>query len=212
LACRAPCGSALPRRPRLWLNSRFVGRDIAVEIEIRQANLAEITGLMDLVRACIVNMQSQGIDQWDDLYPDRGTIQRDVDEGAVFIARMAGVIAGMATLNERQDPEYTAVPWQFFGRPAVIHRLMVAPAAEGKGVARALMRLLETRGASAGHTCIRLDVFVQNPRAVRFYERSSYRRAGLVRFRKGDFFCYEKKILENADSRDLAAAAALRTP
>jgi ribosomal protein S18 acetylase RimI-like enzyme len=88
---------------------------------------------------------------------------------------------------------------------------MVAPAAEGKGVARALIRFLETRGASAGHTCIRLDVFVQNPRAVRFYERSSYRRAGLVRFRKGDFFCYEK-ILENADSRDLAAAGALRTP
>jgi hypothetical protein len=45
---------------------------------------------MDLVKACIANMQSQGIDQWDDVYPDRGTVQRDVEDGAVFIASSAG--------------------------------------------------------------------------------------------------------------------------
>jgi GNAT superfamily N-acetyltransferase len=165
-----------------------------VDIEIRQANLVDIAGLMDLVRVCILNMQSQGIDQWDDVYPDRGTIQRDVNDGAVFIAGIAGVIAGMAALNEHQDPEYTDVPWRFLGRPAVIHRLMVAPATEGKGVARALMRFLETRGEGIGYNCIRLDVFAQNPRAERFYELSSYHRAGQVRFRKGNFYCYEKLL------------------
>jgi GNAT superfamily N-acetyltransferase len=173
-----------------------------VDIEIRQANLVDVTGLMDLVRACTLNMQSQGIDQWDDIYPDRGTIQRDVDAGSAFIARIAGVIAGAATLNEHQDPEYTDVPWRFSGRPAVIHRLMVAPAAERKGVARALMRFLEARAESSGYNCIRLDVFVQNPRAVRFYELSSYHRAGQVRFRKGNFYCYEK-ILGHAGQQTI---------
>ncbi len=165
-----------------------------MDIEIRQANLVDTTGLMDLVRACILKMQSQGIDQWGDIYPDRGTIQRDVDDGAAFIVRIAGVIAGMATLNEHQSPEYADVSWRFSGRPAVIHRLMVAPEAEGKGIARALLRFLETRGESIGCNCIRLDVFVENPRAVRFYELSSYQRAGQVRFRKGDFYCYEKML------------------
>jgi hypothetical protein len=61
-----------------------------VDIKIREANLADINGLMDLVKACIANMQSQGIDQWDDVYPDRGTVQRDVEDGAVFIASSAG--------------------------------------------------------------------------------------------------------------------------
>jgi GNAT superfamily N-acetyltransferase len=187
------------RSEMLRVNVMFDGRDIPVDIHIRQANLVDITGLMDLVRACIVNMQSQGIDQWDEVYPDRGTIQRDIDDGYVFIARIAGVIAGMAALNEYQDPKYTEVPWRFLGRPAVIHRLMVAPAAEGKGVARALVRFLETRGERIGCNCIRLDVFVQNPRAVRFYELSSYHRAGQVRFRKGNFYCYEKILGTPAD-------------
>ncbi|NHA14013.1 GNAT family N-acetyltransferase [Thioalkalivibrio sp. XN279] len=163
-----------------------------MDIEIRQANLVDITGLMDLVRACILKMQSQGIEQWDDIYPDPGTIQRDIDDGAAFVVRIAGVVAGMATLNEHQSPEYADVSWRFSGRPAVIHRLMVAPEAEGKGVARALMRFLETRAESIGCNCIRIDVFVKNPRAVRFYELSSYQLAGHVRFRKGNFYCYEK--------------------
>jgi GNAT superfamily N-acetyltransferase len=197
---RPDCGGAVQqgvapvsRLRRLLLNAKaLAGRNIPVDIEIRQANLVDITGLIDLVRACIANMQSQGIDQWDDVYPDLGTIQRDVDDGAAFIAIIAGAIAGMATLNAHQEPEYTDVPWRFLGRPAVIHRLMVTPAAEGKGVARALIQFLETRGEGIGYDCIRLDVFAQNPRAVRFYELSLYHRAGQVRFRKGNFYCYEK--------------------
>jgi ribosomal protein S18 acetylase RimI-like enzyme len=165
-----------------------------VDIEIRQATLTDVTSLMELVRACIADMRSQGIDQWDDVYPNRATIQRDVDDRTVFIATVAGVIAGMATLNEHQDPEYTEVPWRFGGRPAVIHRLVVAPAVAGKGVGRALMRFLETRGEGIGYDCIRLDVYAQNPRAVRFYELLSYHRAGQVRFRKGSFYCYEKNL------------------
>jgi GNAT superfamily N-acetyltransferase len=165
-----------------------------VDIQIHQANLGDLNGLMDLVRVCVANLQRQGIDQWDDSYPDRGTIQRDVDEGTVFIAGIDGVIAGMATLNEQQEPEYAAVRWRLFGRPAVIHRLMVAPSAQGQGVGRALMRFLEERGQSTGCNCIRLDVFAQNPRAVRFYEHWSYHRAGQVQFRKGTFHCYEKVL------------------
>lgn len=182
-----------------------VDRSDPTTIEIRQASPTDIDSLMDLVKACIAGMQSQGIDQWDDIYPDRATIQSDLDEGTVLIASAAGKLAGMATLNERQEPEYAEVAWRFGGRPAVIHRLMVVPAAEGRGIARALIRFLETRAEGIGYDCIRLDVFTQNPRAVGFYEMSSYRRAGQVRFRKGSFYCYEKPL-------GLAAVASRGSP
>ncbi|HTQ35630.1 MAG TPA: antibiotic biosynthesis monooxygenase [Steroidobacteraceae bacterium] len=127
-----------------------------MDINIRQATVADINELMDIVLACTLKMQSRGIDQWDDIYPDFGTIQCDIGGGAVFIASISGVMAGMATLGEHQ--------------------------------------FLEVRGESMGCDCVRLDVFMQNPRAARFYEISSYRRAGQVRFRKGEFHCYEKII------------------
>jgi ribosomal protein S18 acetylase RimI-like enzyme len=139
-------------------------------------------------------MRSKGIDQWDEVYPDHPTVARDVDEASTFVATVQGVLAGMAVLNERQAPEYEVVPWLYCGRPAVIHRLMVSPSLEGSGVARALMVYLEARAKSLGFDCIRLDAFVNNPRAIRFYESCDYRRAGQVRFRKGKFYCFEKRL------------------
>lgn len=130
-----------------------------MDIEIRQAKSGELVSLVELLRTCIASMRLQGIDQWDDVYPDNAILQRDIKDGAAFVAATAGVIVGMATLNEYQEPEYLEVPWLFSGRLGVIHRLMITPAAEGKGVARALMGFLEARGKHLGYSCIRLDAF-----------------------------------------------------
>jgi ribosomal protein S18 acetylase RimI-like enzyme len=169
------------------------------DAKIRQADSGEIDLLLRLVRECIEGMRGRGIDQWDDVYPDRATLERDIDEATAFVAMLQGVPVGMAVLNERQEPEYADVPWLYGGRPAVIHRLMVSPAAEGIGIARALMAHLEARARSLGFDCIRLDAFTHNSRAIRFYERSGYRRAGQVRFRKGEFHCFEKRLEGPAD-------------
>ena len=168
--------------------------------EIRQASSGELDVLLGLVRACVEGMRRRGIDQWDDAYPDRGTVERDIDEATAFVATLQGVPVGMAVLNERQEPEYADVPWLYVGRPAVIHRLMVSPTAEGTGIARALMAHMEARAGMLGFDCIRLDAFRHNSRAIRFYERSDYRRAGQVRFRKGEFHCFEKRLDVPANS------------
>ena len=165
-----------------------------MNIEIREASTADIEPILDLLRTCIAGMRSRGIDQWDEVYPDRGSIERDVRNGTAVVAIADQTIAGFAALDEHQEPEYGEVPWSFTGRAAVIHRMMVAPSVEGRGIARALMTCLESRAMSSGYSSIRLDAFVNNPRAVRFYERCGYHRAGQVRFRKGDFDCFEKEL------------------
>lgn len=167
---------------------------MVVNIEIREASSADIESILDLVGACIAGMRSQGIDQWDEVYPDRCTIEGDVEDGTAIIAIVDEKISGFAVLDEHQEPEYGGVPWSFTNRAAVIHRMMVAPLLEGRGIARALMAFLENRATLFGCSSIRLDAFMKNPRAVRFYERCEYRRAGQVRFRKGDVFCFEKEL------------------
>jgi GNAT superfamily N-acetyltransferase len=164
-----------------------------VNIEIREASTADIEPILDLVRACIAGMRSRGIDQWDEVYPDRRAIESDIRGGTAVVAIGDQTIAGFAVLDEHQEPEYGEVPWSS-SRAAVIHRMMVAPLSEGRGIARALMTFLERRATSTGYSSIRLDAFVNNPRAVQFYERCEYRRAGQVRFRKGDFYCFEKEL------------------
>ena len=45
-----------------------------MDINIREATPDDVGALVDLVRACLDGMRNQGIDQWDDVYPDRATI------------------------------------------------------------------------------------------------------------------------------------------
>ena len=56
------------------------------------------------------------------------------------------------------------------------------------------MDFAEEKAATENYDCIRLDAFTRNLAAFTLYENRGYRKAGIVRFRKGEFFCYERKI------------------
>ena len=163
------------------------------EISIRSATLQDVDALCALARQCIEHMRRQGIDQWDELYPSRHTFEDDVRSGTAVVAIKDSEIVGVIVLNDTQEPEYADVAWQFLDGPvAVVHRLMIQPALEGQGLARALMRHIENRAWTSGYQTIRLDAFEANPRACTMYERLGYLSAGRVRFRKGYFKCFER--------------------
>jgi ribosomal-protein-alanine N-acetyltransferase len=76
--------------------------------------------------------------------------------------------------------------------------LDVAAAWRGRGVARRLMLVAETRAAAAGARWVELHVFTGNEGAVRFYERLGYERIGIKpRFygRGLDAFVYRKTLV-----------------
>lgn len=175
------------------------------DIVISAATSADVDGLLALTRDCIERMRADGIDQWDERYPDRGTIEADIRSGAAFTASQDGGLVASVVLNEHQDPEYDAIDWRFTDGPAtVVHRLMVHPRLEGRGLARVLMKFAEDRAGRVGHRAIRLDAFANNPRALRLYEKLGYRDAGTVVFRKGVFRCFEKEIVPRRRRRRLS--------
>jgi GNAT superfamily N-acetyltransferase len=169
--------------------------DAPPEISIGLATSEDVDALLALASICIDHMRSHGIEQWDEVYPDPKTIEEDVRSGTTFVASKTGEIVGALVLDDHQEPEYAEVPWQFTAGPAaVVHRLMIRPAFEGRGLARALMKFAEGRAWTLGYRAVRLDAFTENPKALGLYERLEYRSAGQVRFRKGYFRCFEKLL------------------
>lgn len=133
-----------------------------------------------LCRSCSVHMFSKQIDQWDEVYPDRKVFLDDIRSESLYLVLDDESGEGIAciVINEEQDPEYKEVDWQYEGeRIAVIHRLMVHPRYEGRGIARQLIRYAEELAQSRKYEAIRLDVI-----------------AGKVRFCKGEFLCCEKLL------------------
>jgi ribosomal protein S18 acetylase RimI-like enzyme len=170
-------------------------------LSIVLASEHHIDRVMTLVAACIADMRKAGIDQWDDVYPDRQTMLQDARDGSLYLASvdeepLVGTLVGTLVVNDVQSPEYLDVPWTMTGeRIAVVHRLMIDPRYQRQGIARELMRFAEQRAAALGCDCVRLDAYSKNPRALELYRRLGYHDAGSVTFRKGVFRCFEKKLV-----------------
>jgi putative acetyltransferase len=58
---------------------------------------------------------------------------------------------------------------------AEIKRMYVPPDRRGQGLARALLRFLETHAAGTGQRIARLETGIHQPEALRLYESSGYR-------------------------------------
>jgi ribosomal protein S18 acetylase RimI-like enzyme len=168
---------------------------VAVSFNILPALASEFPALVTLKDACIARMRSDGIEQWDEVYPDAAVFTRDLAAGTLHVLREGDGILGCVTLDTTHDPLWQGMAWSAAGEPAAaVHRLMVHPALQGRGLAKQLMAHAESLARAQGFRSIHLDCFAANPAAFALYERLGYRRTGTATMRKGPFICFEKLL------------------
>jgi GNAT superfamily N-acetyltransferase len=163
---------------------------------IRKATAADAGTLLQLVRDCVAAMRAAGIEQWDELYPNAETIERDTVAGTLHVLCDGDTISASITIDQNMDPLWQDLRWSTDSEPAVaVHRLMVHPKWQGHGLAKRLMLHAETVARENGFHSIRLDTFLQNPAAMALYPRLGYRRTGTAMMRKGEFAGFEKLLV-----------------
>ena len=168
-----------------------------MEMEFRTATPDDLDALVSLYGAATQDMLRQGIDQWDEYYPDREILTEDVESGDMTLGLLDGEPACAWVVNREYEPEYVSGAWEHTGGDfCVLHRLCVNPELQGRGLAQQAMARMEKNALDKGFDSVRLDVFSQNLHAQRLYERLGYKRTGEVRFRKGIFYLMEKGLEE----------------
>ena len=166
-----------------------------MELTFRKGTTDDLTQIMELVQSAVDHMEAQGIMQWDALYPIMEDFAEDINEDALYIGIQDETIAVICTVNQQCDDEYKNGQWQQPQKSfAVIHRLCVSPAFQNKGIAYQTMHFIETLIKEKGIEAIRLDVFSQNPYALRLYQKCGYQEVGIVHWRKGMFYLMEKYL------------------
>ena len=165
------------------------------ELQFRKAEIDDLDALVALYGSAAQDMLRQGIDQWDEYYPDREILAEDVESGDMTLGLLDGELACAYVVNREHDPEYTSGAWEHTqGNFCVLHRLCVNPRMQGRGLARQTMARMEETARKQGFDSVRLDVFSKNLHAQRLYERLGYKRTGEVRFREGIFYLMEKAL------------------
>ena len=169
---------------------------------ISVGKLAEVDVILQLTKACGKHMRDNGIDQWDEDYPNRDIIEHDLKTETLFAYREHNTVLGIVVLNETQDEEYKEINWSTNdnNKNIVVHRLAVHPLMQGKGIGRKLMDFAEKWAKENHYDAIRLDTYSQNPRNQRFYIKRGYKDLGPVflQYKKEHpYYCYELILNQN---------------
>ncbi len=161
---------------------------------IRKALLSDLASTHQLTQACAKEMISGGIYQWNEHYPTRERLQKDVELQELYVLEKEDII-GIVVLTKVMDEEYVPVEWLTQNDDNLyIHRLAVDPKYWGQGYAQQLMDFAEAYAQQHGYASVRLDTFSENHRNQKFYETRGYQRLGNIYFPKqsdAPFYCYE---------------------
>lgn len=161
----------------------------------QKASFDNVSEIMGLIQGAILNMEKHGIYQWDKLYPTEEVIVNDISNGELYIGKVEDIIAVIYVINKSYDVEYHNGDWQYPNAEyRIIHRLCVHPEYQQKGIAKKTMKHIEAELRQCNIEAIRLDVFSENPYALKLYQNMGFIKTGHADWRKGRFYFMEKYI------------------
>lgn len=161
----------------------------------RLAKKSDIDDVVKLVKAAIVQMEADGIYQWDDIYPAKEDFINDIEKKSLYLAIDSKKLAAIYVISAESDEAYKNAAWENNDESAyILHRFCVSPDYQNKGIGKEVLAHIETQIYEMGYKSIRLDAFTENPYAQRLYRKSGYIVRGYADWRKGRFELMEKKI------------------
>lgn len=161
----------------------------------RLGTLEDLDEICIMIQKAIKEMEFHRIYQWDELYPMRANFEDDIRKSTLYVAFEDREIAAIYVISQECDEEYNKCVWKNSGETAyIIHRLCVSPDLQNRGIGQKVLRHIEEQLMEMGNESVRLDVFTENPYALRLYEKNGYEKRGYTDWRKGRFLLMEKKL------------------
>ncbi|MCR4580232.1 MAG: GNAT family N-acetyltransferase [Treponema sp.] len=160
-----------------------------------KANVEDIEEVFSVFSNAIIGMKKAGIEQWDEIYPDKATISQDINNKQLYIGKIEDKIAVCFVLSEEYDEAYKNGKWEYpDSKFIVLHRICVDPDFQNMGIATECLKYIEKLCKSQGYETIRLDCFTENPYSQKLYDKAGYSIRGYADWRKGRFELREKLL------------------
>ena len=166
---------------------------------LRPATKADIPSMLHLIAQAQTYLAAQGIDQWQDGYPDLAVLEADVAaQNSYVMAENNAVIATFMAACE-DDPNYAHIEgaWRTQGVPyAVLHRIAVDPAYKGAGLAAKAVDFVSTAFLESGARSVRADTHPNNASMRRLLEKTGFVLCGNITLERGGLRVGYEKVLK----------------
>ena len=169
-------------------------------MEIRRARREDLDEVMDIIGEAQAYFKDQAIPQWQNNYPNRESILKDMELESYYIMEEDGrILAGMAALEGREITygEIFQGQWLTEGDSYMtFHRVAVAQDQKGRGLAGQLLAFGEDLARTRGLKSLRIDTHRSNQSMRRLVEKNGFNYCGLVYMLDGGERLAFEKLLE----------------
>lgn len=157
-------------------------------MELRKAKLSDLPAITAIYEDAKEALKAQGIDQWQDGYPNEESARADIESGTSYVlADECGVFA-TACLAFGHEPTYDVVlggAWQAEGSYGFLHRVAVSGARKRSGAASRFFEELRRQAGERGIKILRGDTHQDNAAMQRTMEKNGFSRCGIILLEDG---------------------------
>lgn len=164
-----------------------------MDIKYSKADYSDLDEVEAIIKASIRELLRNDIKQWDEVYPTKADFKGDIDLSSLYKGCIDGRIAVIFALNNKCEPDYQTAAWKYPDVPStVLHRFIVHPDFQNRGIGRMTLDYIEKLLASQGIHALRLDAFSENRFSLAMYYRAGYNIVAHADWRMGHFYLMEK--------------------
>ena len=130
----------------------------------RKATVEDISAVAEIMAAASRRLGAAGVDQWQRGYPNRASVERDVEDGVGMVLCEGETILAYGAVIFTGEPAYddlTGGEWLTSGDYACVHRVCVNEIFVGMGFSKQFMMAVEAMAAERVKS-IRIDTHPDN--------------------------------------------------
>lgn len=169
-------------------------------LTFRKATMADVPDLEELYEKGRAAIATFGIDQWQNGYPAKADIVKDIEENILWVSEdtdAPGKIASVFALLLNGEPTYDKIvgddeipegQWLTGDNHnyAAIHRITVSPDFRGRGVAGQTMAFGIEQAKEAGKTSLRIDTHRGNLAMRGMLQKNGFTHCGTIFLKSGE--------------------------
>lgn len=162
---------------------------------LRKTTINDIARVMEIINQAKQYFKNNGIDQWQEGYPNEDSIKEDIAKEEAYVLENDGQILGTCMVTIQGEPTYDIIDgkWLFDEDYVCVHRIAVDN--QYKGVGLASIILDQAIAMYPNYHSVRMDTHQDNLSMQRFLTKYGFVYCGMITLKSGALRrAYEKRI------------------
>ena len=162
---------------------------------------ADLDSIMEIIKQAQAYFKANGIDQWQNNYPNLSTISHDIAHGHSHILIKDNQVVATAAISFDGEKNYNQIEagsWLTGGDYAVIHRIAVDNRYKGTGLSSDIIKEVEQLCLEKGVHSIKVDTHQDNKSMQKLLQKNNFTSCGIIYVEDGSpRIAFEKVLGEN---------------